>query len=320
MEYTRLGRTGLYISRLCLGTMNFGCSTPEKEAFKIMDGALEAGINFFDTANNYGFLTGDLGITEEIMGRWFAQGNGRRERTVLATKVHEAMKDPYDGANDTPGLSIYKIRRHLEASLRRLQTDHIEVYYMHHIDRNVTWDETWDVFQNLFEKGVIDYVGASNFPAWELARAQGEAKKRNFLGIAIEQDRYSLVSRMPELEVLPACEALGIGFVAWAPLGGGVLAGPAKDSVRRVGLGGDIQGKVDAFQKICQEAGLREADAALAWTLENKTLTAPIIGVRTLAQLEDSLRVMEVKLPQDVMAEFDKIFPGPGIAPEAYAW
>jgi len=320
MEYTRLGRTGLYVSRLCLGTMNFGCSTPEKEAFKIMDAALEAGINFFDTANNYGFLTGDQGITEEIMGRWFAQGNGRRERTVLATKVHEAMKDPYDGVNDTPGLSIYKIRRHVEASLRRLKTDHIEVYYMHHIDRNVTWDETWDVFQNLFEKGVIDYVGASNFPAWELARAQGEAKKRNFLGIAIEQDRYSLVSRMPELEVLPACEALGIGFVAWAPLGGGVLAGPAKDGVRRVGLGGDIQEKVDAFQKVCQEAGLREADAALAWTLENKTLTAPIIGVRTLSQLEDSLRVMEVKLSKDVVAEFDKIFPGPGIAPEAYAW
>ena len=320
MKYTKLGRTGLNVSRLCLGTMNFGSTTTEKEAYKIMDAALEAGINFFDTANNYGFLTGEEGITEEIIGRWFAQGGGRRESIVLSTKVHEDMKNPYDGPNSEKGLSIYKVRRHFQESLRRLQTDHVEIYYMHHIDRHTSWQENWEVFQNLFDRGYIDYIGASNFPAWEIARAQGEAKLRNFMGISVEQDRYSLACRLPELEVLPACEALGVGFVAWAPLAGGMLAGKSNNPVRRSGLS-DHSDKVAAYEKICREAGLREADVALAWTLSNKALTAPVIGVRTLGQLEDSLRAAEINLPNDVIEELDKVFPGPGgRAPEAYAW
>lgn len=321
MEYTKLGRCGLRVSRLCLGTMNFGSGTEEKEAFRIMDAALDAGINFFDTANNYGFLTGNEGITEEIIGRWFAQKGSRRERVVLATKVHEDMKNPEDGPNSAAGLSIYKIRRHFKESLRRLQTDHVEIYYMHHIDRSITWTEAWDAFQNLYDRGLVDYIGASNFPAWEIARAQGEAEKRNFMGISVEQDRYNLTCRLPELEVLPACEALGVGFVAWAPLGGGMLAGKSEDSLRRIGLADSNLEKAEAYRKACGEAGLKEADAALAWLLNNPRLTAPIIGIRTMEQLNSSLHALDIKLSQDFVEELDRIFPGPGgPSPEAYAW
>lgn len=324
MKYTKLGRTGLQVSRLCLGTMNFGSTTPEKEAFYIMDAALDAGINFFDTANNYGFLTGDQGITETIIGRWFAQGGSRREKVVLSTKVHENMNDPNDGPNNAAGLSVYKVRRHFEASLRRLQTDHVEVYYMHHIDRSVTWQESWDAFQNLQERGLIDYVGASNFPAWELARAQGEAKARNFMGISVEQDKYNLNCRLPELEVLPACQALGIGFVAWGPLDGGLLSGKGEETLRRANNKDNYkkyQGKLEAFSALCRQAGIPEAEAAQTWLLSNPAVTAPIIGVRTIEQLQSCIQVIEHSMDDTFMVELDKIFPGyGGAAPEAYAW
>lgn len=324
MEYTKLGRTGLRVSRLCLGTMNFGSTASEKDAFYIMDAALDAGINFFDTANNYGFLTGQPGITETIIGKWFAQGGGRRERVVLATKVHEDMGDPLDGPNTAPGLSVYKIRRHLEASMRRLQTDHVELYYMHHIDRSVTWDEMWDAFQNLYERGLIDYVGASNFPAWKLAQAQAAAQARHFMGISVEQDKYNLNSRMPELEVLPACEDMGIGFVAWGPLDGGLLSGKGEATLRRANNKENYEkyaSRLAAFSKLCGEAGIPEAEAAQSWLLQNPRVTAPIIGVRTMEQLNSCLRVLDRKPDPEFLAELDKIFPGPGgEAPEAYAW
>lgn len=324
MEFSKLGRTGLSVSRLCLGTMNFGSTTPEKDAFRIMDAAVDAGINFFDTANNYGFLTGNVGITEEIIGRWFAQGGSRREKVVLSTKVHEDMHDQNDGPNTAPGLSIYKVRRHLEASLKRLQTEHVEIYYMHHIDRSVTWQENWDAFQNLYDRGLIDYVGASNFPAWEIARAQGEAKARNFMGISVEQDKYNLNSRLPELEVLPACEAMGIGFVAWGPLDGGLLSGQTEETLRRSNNAANYikhKDKLDAFSKLCKQAGIKEADMAQAWLLNRPELTAPIIGVRTLEQLEAAIKVLDITLDDEILNELDSIFPGPGgAAPEAYAW
>lgn len=321
MNYAKLGRTGLYVSKLCLGTMNFGCSTEKKEAFRIMDAALEVGINFFDTANNYGFLIEKEGITETIIGEWFSQGGGRREQVILATKVHEAMRNPYDGPNGEKGLSIYKVRRHFEESLKRLQTDHVEIYYMHHIDRCVTWEETWDVFQNLYDRGKIDYIGASNFPAYEIARAQGEAKARHFMGISVEQDQYNLNNRLPELEVLPACRELGIGFVAWGPLAGGLLAGKSENSVRRNSLNSDNISLTEKYHSICSEAGMKEADVSLAWLLNNSVVTAPIIGARTLKQFEDSLKALEVKLPEDMLKELDKLFVGPGgEAPEVYAW
>lgn len=323
MEYTKLGRTGLNISRLCLGTMNFGAATDEKEAFRIMDAALDAGINFFDTANNYGAMVGKVGITEEIIGKWFSLGNGRREKTVLATKVHEDMFDPFDGPNTAPGLSAYKIRRHLNGSLKRLHTDHIELYYMHHIDRNCSFEELWDSLEGLTKQGYVDYIGASNFPAWKIAQAQEKAKSRHFFGLAAQQERYSLLARSIESEVLPACQEYGIGVVAWSPMGGGLLSMSSEDTFRRRGNSEDFkryQKQLEAYSKLCREAGLRERDVALAFILSNPALTAPIIGPRTLEQLNDSLRALELQLPEDLKQELDRIFPGPGIAPEAYAW
>lgn len=323
MEYTKLGCTGLNVSRLCLGTMNFGAATDEKEAFRIMDAALDAGINFFDTANNYGFMVGKVGITEEIIGRWFAQGNGRREKTVLATKVHEDMFDPLDGPNSAPGLSAYKIHRHLEGSLRRLKTDHIELYYMHHIDRSCSFEELWDSLESITKRGLADYIGASNFPAWKIVQAQEKAAARHFFGIAVQQERYSLLTRSIESEVLPACQEYGIGVVAWSPLCGGLLALSSEDTFRSRGNSEEYQkhqDQLNAYSKLCREAGMRERDVALAFLLSNPSLTAPIIGPRTLEQLYDSLKALELKLPEDMKQELERIFPGPGIAPEAYAW
>lgn len=325
MKYTYLGKTGLKVSRLCLGTMNFGPSTEEKEAFKIMDAALDAGVNFFDTANVYGGNE-HRGWTEEIIGRWFAQGGGRREKVVLATKVYGNMEHPIVDPNEQGGLSAYKIRRHLEGSLRRLQTDHIELYQMHHVDRNVSWDELWNAFQTHQNQGKIGYVGASNFAGRDLVKAQYEAEKRGLLGLVSEQHKYSLLCRLPELEVLPAAEEHGIGVIAWSPLDGGVLGGnlnPKEGSrtARQTERLEKLRPQLEQFSKLCKELGESEATVALAWTLVHPAMTAPIIGPRTLEQFEQTLRVVELELSEDVLARLDKIFPGPGgEAPRAYAW
>ncbi|QGH36197.1 aldo/keto reductase [Gracilibacillus salitolerans] len=325
MEYTNLGRTGMKVSKLCLGTMNFGPSTEEKEAHKIMDAALNAGLNFFDTANVYGGQ-GRHGWTEEIIGRWFAQGGNRREKVVLATKVYNHMGDENDGPNDGRFLSAYKVRRHLEGSLKRLQTDHIELYQMHHIDRNVSWEELWEAFQAEVQKGTIDYVGSSNFAGWDLIKAQAAAKERNFLGLVSEQHKYSLLCRLPELEVLPAAKDQGIGVIAWSPLDGGLLGGnalnPDKGS-RTAGQTARVEkhrAQLEAFSDFCKELGEREADVALAWVLHNPALDAPIIGPRTLEQFEKSLRAVEIKLDQASLERLDEIFPGYEKAPKEYAW
>lgn len=325
MEYTNLGRTGMKVSRLCLGTMNLGPQTEEKEAHKIMDAALEAGVNFFDTANVYGGK-GRHGWTEEIIGRWFAQGGNRREKVVLATKVYNHMGDPNDGPNEGRFLSAYKVRRHLEGSLKRLQTDHIELYQMHHIDRDVSWEELWEVFQAEVQKGTIDYVGSSNFAGWDLIKAQAAAKERHFLGLVTEQHKYSLLCRLPELEVLPAAKDQGIGVIAWSPLDGGLLGGnalnPAKGS-RSAGQTERIEKlrpQLEAFTSLCKNLGENEADVALAWVLHNPALDAPIIGPRTLDQFEKSLRAVEINLDQATLDRLDEIFPGYGEAPNAYAW
>ncbi|ASS67169.1 MULTISPECIES: aldo/keto reductase [unclassified Paenibacillus] len=324
MEYTTLGRTGLKVSRLCLGTMNFGVGTEEKDAFAIMDAALDAGINFFDTANIYGWGE-NSGRTEEIIGRWFAQGGGRRERTVLATKAYGDMHDSHDGPNRQAGLSAYKIRRHLEGSLTRLQTDHIELYQMHHIDRSVRWDELWGAFETAVAQGKIGYVGSSNFAGWDLAVAQGEAKARGFLGLVSEQHKYNLLTRLPELEVLPAAKALGIGVIPWSPLDGGLLSG----NIRRGDAGqrsGDKRwekhkDQLEQYGRLCDELGETEDLVSLAWLLHQPAVTAPIIGVRTLEQFERSLRAVELQLDESVLQRIDEIFPGPGgEAPNAYAW
>lgn len=326
MKFTSLGRTGMKVSRLCLGTMNFGVSTDEKEAFKIMDAALDAGINFFDTADVYGWGT-NAGATEKIIGRWFAQGGGRREKVILATKVHEVMCDPYEGPNDIRGLSTYKIRRHLEASLKRLQTDHVELYYMHHIDRNVTWDEMWDVFENLFQQGKIDYVGSSNFAGWHIAVAQAEAKARHFMGLVCEQHKYNLLCRLPELELLPSAKQHGLGVIPYSPLQGGLLGRNALKAESDTRSGKAMQRnekyhqQLEAFGQLCSELNEHQDNVALAWLLANPAVTAPIIGPRTFEQFEESLKAVEIVLSEDVMKRLDEIFPGPGKpAPEAYSW
>src|SRR5882757_2327825 len=188
MEYTNLGRTGLSVSRLCLGTMNFGPVTEEPDAHAIMDQAHREGINFFDTANAYG-SAGNRGHTEEIIGNWFATGGARREKTVLATKVYGQMGDGWPN-NDK--LSALNIRRACEASLRRLRTDYIDLYQFHHVDRTTPWEEIWQACETLVEQGKVLYIGSSNFAGWHIADAQAKAAQRNFLGLVSEQSIYNL--------------------------------------------------------------------------------------------------------------------------------
>ncbi|ASB89034.1 aldo/keto reductase [Bacillus sonorensis] len=326
MEYTFLGRTGMRVSRLCLGTMNFGVDTDEKTAFRIMDEALDSGINFFDTANIYGWGE-NAGLTESIIGKWFAQGGQRREKVVLATKVYEPISDPNDGPNDVRGLSLYKIRRHLEGSLKRLQTDHIELYQMHHIDRRTPWDEIWEAFESQVRSGKVDYIGSSNFAGWHLVKAQAAAEKRNFMGLVTEQHKYSLLERTAEMEVLPAARDLGLGVVAWSPLAGGLLGGRALKGAagtrtsQRADLIEKHRAQLERFSALCKELGEKEAYVALAWVLANPALTAPIIGPRTVDQLRDTVRAVEIILDENVISELNDIFPGPGgETPEVYAW
>jgi aryl-alcohol dehydrogenase-like predicted oxidoreductase len=306
--------------------MNFGNYNDEKESFRIMDAALDAGINFFDTADNYGKSTHNEGITEKIIGKWFAQGGGRREKVVLATKVHEEMWDPNDGPNSAGGLSLYKVRRHLESSLKRLQTDHLELYYMHHIDRNVTWDEMWDAFQPLVQQGTVDYVASSNFAGWNIAMAQAEAKARHILGLVCEQHCYNLLCRLPELELLPSAKANGLGVVTWAPLQHGLLSrnGLKTNDLRITEQKADVdkaRKQLVAFSKLCKELGEYEDNVALAWIMANPAVTAPIIGPATVEHLDGSYKALDLTLSSDVMKKLDEIFPGPGgPAPEAYAW
>jgi len=323
MEYTQLGRTGLKVSRLCLGTMNFGPQTDEKDSFAIMDKALELGINFFDTANVYGWKTGE-GVTEQIVGRWFALGGGRREKVVIATKVYGRMGD----WPNTSRLSALHIRQACDESLKRLQTDHIDLYQMHHVDRNTPWEEIWQAMEVLVQQGKVIYAGSSNFAGWHIARAQETAKARHFMGLVSEQSLYNLKDRMIELEVLPACQAYGLGVIPWSPLGGGLLGGvlqKIKEGRRaREDTQKEIEEKrvqLETWEAFCKELGEQPADVALAWLLRNPAVTAPIIGPRTMQQFTDSQRALEIKLDEAALKKLDEIWPGPGgEAPEAYAW
>jgi len=323
MEFTQLGRTGLKVSRLCLGTMNFGPQTTEEDSFAIMDKALELGINFFDTANVYGWKMGE-GITEQIVGRWFVQGGGRREKTVVATKVFGRMgKWPNQSR-----VSALSIRQAVEGSLKRLQTDYIDLYQMHHIDRNTPWEETWQAMETLVQQGKVLYVGSSNFAGWHLAKAQEAAKARHFMGLVSEQSLYNLKDRMVELEVLPACKDYGLGVIPWSPLAGGLLGGVLQKIKEGRRADEDTQKDVkkyrkqlEAWEKFCKQMGEKPADVALAWLLANPVVTAPIIGPRTLEQLTGALRALKIKLSKAEMKKLDEIWPGPGgEAPEAYAW
>ncbi len=323
MEYTYLGRTGLQVSRLCLGTMNFGPYTTEPDSYAIMDKALDLGINFFDTANVYGRKQGE-GITEQIIGRWWAQGGGRREKVVLATKVYGKMGD---WPNESK-LSARHIKQACEGSLKRLQTDYIDLYQMHHIDRNTPWEEIWQAMEQLVQEGKVIYVGSSNFAGWHIVQANELAKQRHFMGLVSEQSLYNLAARTIELEVIPACQAYGVGIIPWSPLSGGVLAGALAKASEGRRTEDWVQERIEKlrpqlekWEAWCKERGEHPADVALAWLLHQPAVTAPIIGPRTMEQLTGSLRALEIKLSDDDLKALDEIWPGPGgPAPEAYAW
>jgi aryl-alcohol dehydrogenase-like predicted oxidoreductase len=303
--------------------MNFGPLTSEEDSFKIMDRALELGINFFDTANVYGWKVGE-GVTEQIIGRWFAQGGGRREKTVLATKVYGRMGD---WPNEQK-LSAYHIRRACEESLRRLQTDHIDLYQMHHIDPASPFDEIWEAFEVLVRQGKVVYTGSSNFGGWHIAHAQEQAKSRHFLGLVSEQSLYNLSARTIELEVIPACRHYGLGLIPWSPLAGGLLGGVLQKAKEGRRASENIEKRVEklrpqieAYEALCQEMGEKPADVGLAWLLKNPVVTAPIIGPRTAEQFDGSLRALEIQLSAEILQKLDQIWPGPGgEAPQAYAW
>jgi aryl-alcohol dehydrogenase-like predicted oxidoreductase len=335
MEYTHLGRSGLTVSRICLGTMNFGSLTPAGDAYAIMDRAHELGINFFDTANSYGRRQSPpgqvadndeshAGWTEEIVGDWFAKGGGRREKTVLATKLFGDMGSwPNEGK-----LSALNIRRACDASLRRLQTDYIDLYQMHHVDRDTPWDEIWQAMEVLVAQGKVLYTGSSNFAGWHIAQACETARARGFLGLVSEQSLYNLATRWIELEVLPAARAYGVGVIPWSPLEGGLLGGVlAAEREGRRRLAGRAKAvveanreRIEAWEELCGKLGEEPAHVALAWLLHQDGVTAPIIGPRTLDQLETAQRALEVHLDADVLARLDEIFPGYKTAPEHYAW
>jgi aryl-alcohol dehydrogenase-like predicted oxidoreductase len=330
VQHKRLGKHGVLVSNICLGTMNFGWHTSEKDSFRIMDRALELGVNFFDTADVYGW-SAEHGLTEEIIGRWLAQGGGRRDAIVLATKVYGPVKREANLAevnSDGTGLSAYKIRKHCDGSLARLQTDWIDLYQMHHVDRECPWDETWQSFDTLVKQGKVVYVGSSNFAAWDIATGCQEASRRGLMGLVSEQSHYHLDNRMVELEVIPACRHYGLGLLPWSPLGGGLLGGALEkyetgrrkdeEFVKRVE---EKRDQLAQYENLCRDIGHPPGEVAIAWLLHNPVVTAPIIGPRTVEQLESAVRAAAIELDQETLNRLDQIFPGPGgEAPMAYAW
>ncbi|HET9899028.1 MAG TPA: aldo/keto reductase [Streptosporangiaceae bacterium] len=325
MEYTHLGRSGVSVSRICLGTMNFGGYTKPETAHLIMSSALDNGINFFDTSNTYGQPRAE-GVTESVIGDWFASGGGRRDKVVLATKL-------YGGKGDWPNdrfLSAVNIRQACEASLRRLRTDHIDLYQMHHVDRQTPWDEIWEAFAVLRQQGKVIYFGSSNFAGWHLAQGQEAAHRHGVFGLVSEQSLYNLAARTVELEVLPACQGYGLGVLPWSPLHGGLLGGilaKEADNSGRSGGGRAAQmlegkrDKVEAYESFCASLGEPAGDVALAWLLHQPAVTAPIAGPRTMDHLDSAIRAVDLRLDDKALSRLDEIFPGPGgAAPEAYAW
>jgi len=323
MEYTHVGHLGLVVSRLCLGTMNFGPHTSAADSHTIMDTAVAYGINFFDTANVYGRHLG-VGATEEIIGRWFDKGENRRDAVVLATKVYGTMGDLPNESR----LSKLAIIRQCEESLRRLRTDRIDLYQMQHVDREAWWDEIWEAMDQLKRQGKIMYVGSSNFAGWHIARANEIAGWRRSLGLATEQSIYNLTQRTIQLELIPAVQDYGMGLIPWSPLAGGLLAGALEKITEGRRSQDYMLAEIEArrpqlqrWEALCHELGERPADVALAWLLHQRAVTAPIIGPRTEEQLLGSMRALHIRLSDDVLEALDLIFPGTGgPAPEAYAW
>jgi aryl-alcohol dehydrogenase-like predicted oxidoreductase len=331
MKYTQLGRTGLKVSRLVLGTMNFGPQTDEADSHAIMDTALASGINYFDTANVYGWGE-NKGRTEEIIGSWFAQGGDRRDKTVLATKVYGNMagagtESPWPNHDK---LSAVNIRRAVEASLKRLGTDYIDIYQFHHVDRETPFEEIWQAVDVLIQQGKILYAGSSNFPGYKIAQANEKAAARGTLGLVSEQCLYNLAERRAEMEVIPAAQEYGLGVIPWSPLHGGLLGGVIKKEVeggrRASGRAADAlanpetRAQLQAYEDLLDKHGLAPGEAALAWLLTRPGVTGPIVGPRTSEQLDSALRAVELELSEEILTGLDEIFPGPGPSPEAFAW
>ncbi|MEV6754920.1 aldo/keto reductase [Streptomyces sp. NPDC051214] len=330
MKYTQLGRTGLKVSRLVLGTMNFGPLTNEPDSHTIMDAALDAGINYFDTANVYGWDE-NKGRTEEILGTWFTQGGDRRDKTVLATKMYGNMA--LDGKPAWPNhdlLSAVNIRRSVEASLKRLQTDYIDIYQFHHIDRRTPFEEIWQAIDTLITQGKILYAGSSNFPGYKIAQANEIAARRGSYGLVSEQCLYNLAERSAEMEVIPAAQDYGLGVIPWSPLHSGLLGGVLKkegEGKRRTGgraaqdlAKPEVRAQVQAYEDLLDKHGLAPGEVALAWLLTRPGITGPIVGPRTSEQLTSALRAVELELPAELLDSLDEIFPGPGPSPESFAW
>ncbi|GLZ78037.1 oxidoreductase [Actinorhabdospora filicis] len=329
MEYTNLGRTGLRVSRLCLGTMNFGRVATEADSHAMMDTALDAGINFFDTSNSYGAVLGD-GLSESFIGRWFAHGEGRRDKVVLATKVYT----PMDSWPNNGGLSARNIIAGCEASLRRLGTDWIDLFQMHHVDRSVPWEEIWQAMETLVTAGKVRYVGSSNFAGWHLVAAQAAADRRNFLGLVSEQCLYNLATRHVELELLPAAREHGIGVLPWSPLHGGMLSGvlrKLRDGTATRSADNrsshDLErwrSSVEGYENLAVELATDPADLGLAWLLAQPAVTAPIIGPRTVEQVSGALGALKLDLTPEILDRLDELFPPLGRdglpGPEGWAW
>ncbi|MER5780519.1 aldo/keto reductase [Streptomyces mobaraensis] len=325
MEYTQLGRTGLSVSRIVLGTMNFGPRTDEADSHAIMDAALTAGVNFFDTANTYGGHD-DRGRTETIIGDWFAKGGGRRDKVVLATKGYGATEPGAEGEwPNRSRLSALNIRRSVEASLRRLRTDRIDLYQFHHVDRETPWEEIWQAVDVLVRQGKILYAGSSNHAGWHIAQANETARRLGSYGLVSEQCLYNLVERRAEMEVVPAARAYGLGVIPWSPLGGGLLGGairrPAETGRTAEALARtSVRDRIQAYEDVVDAHGLVPGEVALAWLLTRPGVTGPIVGPRTVEQLGSALKAVELELPDELLVSLDEIFPGPGETPEAFAW
>ncbi|MEU6522488.1 aldo/keto reductase [Streptomyces sp. NPDC046924] len=329
MEYTQLGRTGLTVGRLVLGTMNFGPQTDEADSHTIMDTALDAGINLFDTANVYGWGE-NKGRTESIIGNWFAKGGGRRDKVVLATKVYGNMGAEGEAWPNHDKLSAVNIRRAVDASLKRLQTDHIDLYQFHHIDRSTPFEEIWQAIDVLVRQGKILYVGSSNFPGYKIAQANETAARHGRMGLVSEQCLYNLVERRAEMEVIPAAQDYGLGVIPWSPLQGGLLGGVLKKEAtqgrRASGRAAETladpaaRAQIQAYEDLLDKHGIEPGEAALAWLLTRPGVTGPIVGPRTTEQLASALRAVELELSEELLTSLDEIFPGPGPSPEAFAW
>jgi NDP-hexose 2,3-enoyl reductase len=322
----RLGRSGMRTGRLWLGTVNFSGRVEDEDAFRLMDQALDRGVNCIDTADLYGWRV-YKGHTEDLVGRWLAKSGRRRDDVVIATKVGAEMSDRVHDR----GLSARHIVAACEASLRRLGVDCIDVYQMHQVDRDTPWDEVWQAMDLLVAAGKVCYVGSSNFAGWHIAAAQEAATRRHSLGLVTHQCLYNLAVRHAELEVLPAAQAYGLGVFAWSPLHGGLLSGV----LRKLAAGTAVksaQGRaqvllpqvrltLEAYENLCRDAGADPAEMGLAWVLSRPGVTGAVIGPRTPDQLDSALRAAGRTLGAAELAELDVLFPpvgSGGPAPEAW--